>query len=103
MSGWKTEQNRYNLGHSECITREYEHKPCSIVRDLRGGPETADHVDIMGNYELTADVLRIVSNSEDQLVGNRIISHIKKYAAQVVLPDPLMNAEEEGKGPTLNM
>lgn len=36
---------------------------------LRGGMMTGDHVDIMGNYLLTEDILKIVSNSGSQVEG----------------------------------
>lgn len=37
-------------------------------RARSGGPATADHVDIMGNYEMTIDILRLVSNQANKYV-----------------------------------
>jgi len=33
---------------------------------MRGGPGTADHVDILGNHELISDVLKIVTNPKEE-------------------------------------
>ena len=47
------------------VTREYLHEPVSMIFLAgRGGPKTSDHVDILGNHEMTFDILRIVSGNE---------------------------------------
>jgi hypothetical protein len=52
----------------------------NIVADIRGGPQSADHVDILGNQDLTEDVLRIVANHP---VEGRIHSNILSASANV--------------------
>jgi phospholipid:diacylglycerol acyltransferase len=51
IDGWRIP--RYNPAGIPVYTREYLHQPTSIVRDLRGGAGSAEHVDILGNAELT--------------------------------------------------
>ena len=50
VKGWKNPL--YNPAGIKVITREFEHQVGPAL-DLRGGQKTADHVDILGNYELT--------------------------------------------------
>lgn len=46
------------------VTREYLHEPVPMLFiSGRGGPRTSDHVDILGNHEMTFDILRIVSGN----------------------------------------
>lgn len=80
--GWK-KLNHLNPSQSKIITREYEHEPSSNPVELRGGPKTGDHVDILGNHEFTLDILKIVSNYRfketaglGHLPGDRILSNI---------------------------
>ncbi len=44
------------------VTREYGHAPSSGIGNIRGGPGASDHVDILGNCEMTMDILKIVSD-----------------------------------------
>lgn len=70
------------------ITHEFKHAPSSRVTDLRGGPGTSDHVDILGNHDLTLDILKIVSNykDDDQSINeDRIFSNIHKINSKVEL------------------
>nr|CAG8450344.1 2325_t:CDS:2 [Entrophospora candida] len=57
---------------------EFQHETTSF--DLRGGAKTADHVDIMGNYALTEDVLRVASGDK---LEDRIFSRILEYSEKV--------------------
>jgi len=59
--GWKSPL--LNPSGAKAYTREYRHSP--TLFDLRGGEETADHVDIMGNHDLLMDVLAIVAGSSE--------------------------------------
>jgi phospholipid:diacylglycerol acyltransferase len=54
---------KYNPAMVPVITREFDHRPVSMVQDIRGGKNTGDHVDILGNYDMTLDILDIVSNA----------------------------------------
>lgn len=57
--GWR-EMPHLNPANVSVVTKEFEHEP-SLV-DLRGGPKTGDHVDILGNHELLMDIMKISSN-----------------------------------------
>ncbi|ELQ76067.1 Lecithin:cholesterol acyltransferase (LCAT)/Acyl-ceramide synthase, partial [Trachipleistophora hominis] len=59
--GWKNKS--INPSNVQTIVREYRHRPVNILKDLRGGPSSAGHVDILGNTNLIIDVLRIVSGT----------------------------------------
>lgn len=50
--------------------------------DVRGGRDTADHVDIMGNVELLQDVMSIVSGSSDK-EKDKIISNIEEISKKI--------------------
>jgi phospholipid:diacylglycerol acyltransferase len=72
-----------NPSRIQVVTKEFEHEPSISLVDLRGGPKTGDHVDILGNYELTLDILKIASNyrfiserKSGPLPQNRILSNI---------------------------
>ncbi|KAJ3056537.1 hypothetical protein HK097_006170 [Rhizophlyctis rosea] len=86
--GWKLK--RYNPSGAEVVIREHQDKRLGgpIVPSLRGGPGSADHVDIMGNYALTEDILRIVAGADDN-IEDRIYSNIQEIADRVKLPDGL--------------
>lgn len=93
--GWD-KLGHLNPSKIEVITKEFEHEPSISLVDLRGGPKTGDHVDILGNYELTLDILKIASNyrylpekSSGPLPQNRILSNIDKLSEI-----PLKNIQE---------
>lgn len=59
---------------------EYQHQPDSF--DLRGGPLTADHVDILGSSPLNSAILKIASGRGD-LVEEHIGSDILEYVERM--------------------
>ena len=70
------------------VAREFKHAPSNRVTDLRGGPGSSDHVDILGNHDLTLDILKIVSNYEDpdnSVNQDRIFSNIREINSKVEL------------------
>ena len=72
------------------VAREFKHAPSNRVTDLRGGPGTSDHVDILGNHDLTLDILKIVSNfkeseSDKSIDSDRIFSDIQEINSKVKL------------------
>ncbi|KAG6956060.1 hypothetical protein JG688_00011606 [Phytophthora aleatoria] len=79
-SGWRTD--KFNPGHVDVRVREYRHNPVSMLFDARGGPETADHVDIMGNHALIRDVLLVAARAYDRVPEN-ITSSIMEIAERV--------------------
>ncbi|EEY58952.1 uncharacterized protein PITG_11965 [Phytophthora infestans T30-4] len=79
-SGWRTK--KFNPGNVDVRVREYRHNPVSMLFDARGGPETADHVDIMGNHGLIRDVLLVAARAYDRVPEN-ITSSIMEIAERV--------------------
>ncbi|KAI8052830.1 Lecithin:cholesterol acyltransferase-domain-containing protein [Syncephalis plumigaleata] len=73
VDGWRIP--RYNPAGIRVYTREFEHQPTSIVRDLRGGANSADHVDILGNADLTVNIY-IMTNT---LTNHRHSRHYDYY------------------------
>lgn len=63
--GWKHHLPHLNPANISIVTREYLDESVSGLGMLRGGPKTSDHVDILGNHEMTFDILKIVSGFED--------------------------------------
>ena len=68
------------------VTREYAHEPVPMVQDIRGGPRSADHVDILGNAAMTTDILLIVSGEADnEPLTDTIVSNIDEISARIIL------------------
>lgn len=85
--GWRN-FTHLNPSGMKVVTREFKHAPSNKVTDLRGGPGTSDHVDILGNHDLTLDILKIVSNfkeTENSVDEDRIFSDINKIISKVEL------------------
>ncbi|CEO95656.1 unnamed protein product (mitochondrion) [Plasmodiophora brassicae] len=82
VRGWRS--RRYNPASMSVTTREYKHKPMTVFvsgGDLRGGPASGDHVDILGNHDVIDDLIQIVSAAPDP--EQRILSDIEDIAARV--------------------
>ncbi|KAG4302610.1 hypothetical protein PCK1_001194 [Pneumocystis canis] len=71
-----------NPANISIIVHEMLHQPDRL--GLRGGPKTADHVDILGRSELNESelILRIVSGNADT-VKNKILSNIMQYSDRI--------------------
>ncbi|CAM0138431.1 unnamed protein product [Umbelopsis sp. WA50703] len=82
--GWNKYADLYNPGHSPVITREYQHEVSDSALDVRGGSKASDHVNLLGNWEMTLDLLRIVANKPEN-VTQRILSNIEQYAKAIDL------------------
>ncbi|KAG0883980.1 hypothetical protein G6F15_005495 [Rhizopus arrhizus] len=82
--GWTKHATLYNPGQSPVILREYQHEVSTSKLDVRGGYKAADHIDILGNWEMTLDVLLIVSGKAEN-VTERIYSTIEEHAKKVRL------------------
>ncbi|KAL5597026.1 hypothetical protein BROUX41_006305 [Berkeleyomyces rouxiae] len=80
--GWK--MPRYNPAGSKVTVVELQHKPESF--NLRGGPTTADHVDILGSQPLNELILKVASGKGDE-IQDSVISNIMQYAEKVRVPD----------------
>lgn len=80
--GWKIP--RYNPGNVQVITHEMPHEPDRF--SPRGGPNTGDHVDILGRASLNDLILR-VAGGKGHLIQDTVFSNILEYAAKVKIYD----------------
>jgi phospholipid:diacylglycerol acyltransferase len=55
---WTKHRDLYNPGHSPIKTKEYVHEESDGKLNVRGGTKTADHVDILGNWDMTVGIKR---------------------------------------------
>merc|ERR1712232_181593 len=82
VDGWK--KRNLNPSGVKVITREYPHQQEFLVDDpMRGGPKSAEHVDIMGNIDVSLDVIRIVTNFDHRKVETKLISDIESIADRI--------------------
>ncbi|KAI4864514.1 LACT-domain-containing protein [Hypoxylon rubiginosum] len=76
--GWH--MKRYNPAGVQITVVEMPHEPERF--NPRGGPNTADHVDILGRQNLNELVLRVVAG-KGYMIEDNIISNIREYADKV--------------------
>ncbi|KAF2001411.1 phospholipid:diacylglycerol acyltransferas-like protein [Amniculicola lignicola CBS 123094] len=76
--GWKIK--RYNPAGVKVTTYEMPHEPDRF--SPRGGPNTGDHVDILGRSSLNDLILR-VAGGHGHLIEESISSNIREYAEKV--------------------
>ncbi|KHO01083.1 Lecithin:cholesterol/phospholipid:diacylglycerol acyltransferase [Metarhizium album ARSEF 1941] len=80
--GWH--MKRYNPGKSKITVVEMPHEPERF--NPRGGPKTADHVDILGRQNLNELILRIAAGRGDTIT-DYVVSNIREYADKVKIYD----------------
>lgn len=80
--GWN--MKRYNPAGVKIVTVEMPHEPERF--NPRGGPKTADHVDILGRQNLNEYILKIAAGRGD-LIKEYIVSNIREYAAKAKVYD----------------
>ncbi|KAF4630216.1 hypothetical protein G7Y89_g7924 [Cudoniella acicularis] len=76
--GWH--MHRYNPAGVKVKVYEMPHEPERF--SPRGGPNTGDHVDILGRSSLNDLILRVAAGKGDD-IGHNVVSDIKKYADRV--------------------
>jgi phospholipid:diacylglycerol acyltransferase len=80
--GWK--MKRYNPAGAKVLVHEMPHEPDRF--SPRGGPNTADHVDILGRSSLNDLILRI-AGGKGELVEENVVSKIREYAERIDIGD----------------
>ena len=80
--GWHME--RYNPAGTKVTVVEMPHEPERF--NPRGGPRTADHVDILGRQNLNELILRVAAGKGDTIT-DYVVSNIREYAAKVKVYD----------------
>lgn len=78
VKGWKLK--RYNPAGIPVKIVEMSHEPERF--DIRGGPKTGDHVDILGSQVLNELILRVAAGKGDTIEEN-IVSNIYEYSERV--------------------
>lgn len=76
--GWQ--MKRYNPAGVKVTVVEMPHEPERF--NPRGGPNTADHVDILGRATLNELILRVASGQGDTIASS-VVSNISQYADRV--------------------
>jgi phospholipid:diacylglycerol acyltransferase len=80
--GWNI--HRYNPAGIQVKVYEMPHEPDRF--SARGGPNTGDHVDILGRQSLNDLILRVAAGKGAD-IGENVVSDIKKYAENVQIAE----------------
>ncbi|QSZ31338.1 hypothetical protein DSL72_000901 [Monilinia vaccinii-corymbosi] len=80
--GWK--YHRYNPAGVKVKTYEMPHEPDRF--SPRGGPNTGDHVDILGRQSLNDLVLRVAAGRGEE-IEEMVVSRIGEYAGNVKIEE----------------
>lgn len=83
---WNEPDNQHNPAGIKVYTREKKHAAQVLISDPgRGGPNSGEHVDILGNEGVIEDVLRIVTNHETEKKVNKevIVSNLKQIVQDI--------------------
>ncbi|KAI1338082.1 LACT-domain-containing protein [Xylariaceae sp. FL0016] len=89
--GW--EMKRYNPAGVKVSVVEMLHEPERF--NPRGGPNTADHVDILGRSNLNELVLRVAAG-KGHTIEDSVVSNIKEYADKIKIYEE--EDEDAGNG-----
>lgn len=90
--GWR--YRRYNPAGVQIRVVEMPHEPERF--NPRGGPNTADHVDILGRQNLNELILRVAAGRGSTITDN-IVSNMPQYAAKIkVYEEPEYLVREDG-------
>ncbi|KAG7013998.1 Phospholipid:diacylglycerol acyltransferase 1 [Cucurbita argyrosperma subsp. argyrosperma] len=82
--GWRG-KTRYNPSGIRTYVREYNHSPPSNLLEGRG-TQSGAHVDIMGNFALIEDIIRVAAGAEgEDLGGDQVYSGIFKWSEKIKL------------------
>jgi phospholipid:diacylglycerol acyltransferase len=88
--GWR--MKRYNPANIPVVAYEMPHEPDRF--NPRGGPNTGDHVDILGRSSLNDLILR-VAGGKGHLITDTIYSDILSYAEKVKIYDDEVHDQSE--------
>jgi phospholipid:diacylglycerol acyltransferase len=72
--------HRYNPAGVKVKVYEMPHEPDRF--SPRGGPNTGDHVDILGRQSLNDLILRVAAGKGGG-IGENVVSDIRKYADRI--------------------
>ncbi|XP_042048167.1 phospholipid:diacylglycerol acyltransferase 1-like [Salvia splendens] len=79
-------KTRFNPSGMKTYVRECDHAPPSTLLEGRG-TQSGAHVDIMGNFALIEDIMRVAAGATgEDLGGDRVYSDIFKWSERIKLP-----------------
>ncbi|XP_057968889.1 phospholipid:diacylglycerol acyltransferase 1-like [Malania oleifera] len=82
--GWRG-KTRFNPSGIRTYVREYDHAPPANLLEGRG-TQSGAHVDIMGNFALIEDIIRVAAGAKgEDLGGDRVFSDIFKWSKKINL------------------
>ncbi|KAK4602528.1 hypothetical protein RGQ29_011539 [Quercus rubra] len=82
--GWRG-KTRFNPSGIHTYIREYNHAPPANLLEGRG-TQSGAHVDIMGNFALIEDIIRVAAGATgEDLGGDRVYSDIFKWSENINL------------------
>ncbi|KAK7265410.1 hypothetical protein RJT34_33030 [Clitoria ternatea] len=82
--GWRG-RTRFNPSGIRTYIREYDHAPPANLLEGRG-TQSGAHVDILGNFALIEDIIRVAAGaSGEDLGGDRVHSKIFKWSEKINL------------------
>ncbi|GAB2293306.1 Phospholipid:diacylglycerol acyltransferase 1 [Dionaea muscipula] len=82
--GWRG-KTRFNPSGIQTYIREYDHAPPGNLLEGRG-TQSGSHVDIMGNFALIEDIMRVAAGATGKdLGGDRVYSDIFKWSEKINL------------------
>ncbi|GMI83910.1 PHOSPHOLIPID:DIACYLGLYCEROL ACYLTRANSFERASE 1, phospholipid:diacylglycerol acyltransferase [Hibiscus trionum] len=82
--GWRG-KTRFNPSGIHTYIREYNHAPPANLLEGRG-TQSGSHVDLLGNFALIEDVLRVAAGaSGEDLGGDRVYTDIFKWSERINL------------------
>ncbi|CAL5443774.1 unnamed protein product [Camellia sinensis] len=83
--GWRG-KTRFNPSGIQTYIREYDHAPPANLLEGRG-TQSGAHVDIMGNFALIEDIIRVAAGATgEDLGGDQVYSDIFKWSDWINLP-----------------
>ncbi|XAR67120.1 Diacylglycerol O-acyltransferase [Bertholletia excelsa] len=81
--GWRG-KTRFNPYGIRTYIREYNHAPPANLLEGRG-TQSGAHVDIMGNFALIEDIIRVAAGATGEDLGDRVYSDIFKWSEKIKL------------------
>ncbi|XP_074562457.1 phospholipid:diacylglycerol acyltransferase 1-like [Curcuma longa] len=82
--GWRG-KTRFNPSGMKTYIREYDHSPPANLLEGRG-TQSGAHVDIMGNFALIEDIIRVAAGATgDDLGGDQVYTDIFKWSERINL------------------
>ncbi|OVA08909.1 Lecithin:cholesterol/phospholipid:diacylglycerol acyltransferase [Macleaya cordata] len=82
--GWRG-KTRFNPSGIQTYIREYDHAPPSNLLEGRG-TQSGAHVDIMGNFALIEDIIRVAAGATgEELGGDQVHSGIFEWSEKIKL------------------